>query len=139
VEDELCYVRIVGVSFYQDALRNCRPGEPVRFYHEPDNPHDEMAIRVESSAGKTIGYVPRTSPLRKLIHERGRGIAGTIASMGMSRACLVGAQISVVITDDVVAPVSYYPNRLPPEPPKGGFRYWVNTPAAAAQLAKRSL
>ena len=135
MDDSVFYVRVAGASFYQQQLERCSPGEPVRFIHEPDNPHDETALRVESLAGETIGYVPRSSPLHRLIHERGRGVAGIIDSLGKSRACLLGATLSVTVTDDSVRVASYYPGKSAPEPPRGGFRYWVNTPADAARLA----
>jgi hypothetical protein len=86
VDDGIAYVRIAGVSFYQEALERCAAGEPVRFVHEPDNPHDELALQVVSMCGETIGYVPRGSWLRIAIHEQGRGVSGVIASIGYSRS-----------------------------------------------------
>ncbi len=130
----VAYLRLVGVSHYQDALERCSAGEPVRFVHEPDNPHDETAIRVESMRRETIGYAPRASWLHRLIHERGRGVSGVIDSIGYSRACLLGVRISVVVCDDEPAVRSYFPDRVAPEPPVGGFRYWIRTPADVAQL-----
>lgn len=128
MDGELVFTRVAGVSHYQDALSRCVPGEPVRFVHEPDNPYDQMAIRIETVLGETIGYVPRASPIHRLVHERGRGIAGVIDSVGLSRACLLGARVSMSITDDPVRPASYYPDRPAPEEPQGGFRYWVREP-----------
>lgn len=137
VPDDLLNFRLVGVSFYQPALERCAQGQPVRFVHEPDNPHDEMAIRVESFTGETIGYVPRSSGLRVAIHQQGRGVSGVIGSIGMSRACLLGASISVALCDDLVRVASYFPDRAPPEPPSGGFRYWVKSPCDVALLVAR--
>lgn len=136
VDDGIFYQRIVGVSHYQDALEQCRPGQPVRLVHEPDNPHDEMAIKVETFEGRALGYLPRRSWLHVAIHEQGRGVSATIASIGYSRACLIGATLSVALCDDEVIARSYYPDLPPPEPPRGGFRYWVSTPASAARLVK---
>jgi hypothetical protein len=135
VDDGVAYVRLVGVSFYQEALVRCAPGEAVQFVHEPDNPHDEMAIRVVSVLGETIGYVPRRSWLHRAVHEQGRGVSGVISSVGRSRACLLGATISVAVCDDEPAVRSYFADQPAPEPPKGGFRYWVTSPSDAAQLA----
>lgn len=134
MDDGVAYLKLVGVSFYQEALGRCSAGEAVRFVHEPDNPHDEMALRVVSVLNETIGYVPRRSWLHRLIHEQGRGVSAVLASIGYGRACLLGATVSVAVCDDTVAVASYYPDRPVPEPPRGGFRYWVRTPADAARL-----
>ncbi|WP_278983227.1 HIRAN domain-containing protein [Sphingobium yanoikuyae] len=133
--DEIYFLRITGVSHHQEALAETCVGEAVRFFHEPDNPYDCMAIRVENSGGRTIGYVPRTSWLRTAVHEQGRGVAGVVDSIGMSRACLLGVTISVTICADHVKVVSYFPDRAPPKPPKGGFRYWVSAGAQRDQHA----
>lgn len=50
---------LVGESQYQDALRRARPGDRLVLRPEPSNPHDPAAIRAETSAGETIGYLPR--------------------------------------------------------------------------------
>lgn len=133
--DDVCFSRLAGVSFYQEALASCSAGDRVRFVHEPDNPYDEMAIRVVTVGGSTIGYLPKGSGLRAAVHERGRGLSGTIDSVGYSRACLLGASISIAICDDELGTESYYPGKLLPDPPKGGYRYWVNSPAAVAPRA----
>ena len=134
MDDEVGFLRVVGVSFYQEAIGKCSAGQPVRFVHEPDNPYDETAIRVESVIGETIGYAPRKSWLHLMIHERGRGVSAVISSIGYSRSCLLGVSLSVAVCDDDVSRASYYPDRLTPEPPKGGFRYWIKTPADVAPL-----
>jgi hypothetical protein len=134
VNDDLGMLRIAGVSHYQEALERCAPGQAVRLVHEPDNPHDPMALRVISLLGETIGYVPKGSWVHNVIHQRGRGVTAVIASMGYSRACLMGATLSAVVCDDEPAIRSYYPDREAPEPPKGGFRYWVRSPSDVAQL-----
>lgn len=134
MDDDVVLFRVAGVSFYQAALERCAAGEAVTFVHEPDNPHDPMALRVVSLRSETVGYVPRTAPIRHAVHQRGRGISGVFASIGYSRSCLLGATISVAICDDEPKVASYYPDRPAPEPPKGGFRYWVKTPGDVAQL-----
>lgn len=125
MDDDIEWCRVVGVSHYQDALEGCAQGDPVRFFHEPDNPHDPMAIRVATKGGQTIGYLPRASNLHRLVHEGGRGISATIGSMGRSRACLIGLTLQFAVTDDRPAVASFFPGQPAPEEPKGGFRYWV--------------
>lgn len=135
MDDELGYLRVTGVSHYQDALARCSPGEAVKLVHEPDNPFDRMALRVVSVLSETIGYLPRNSWVHEMVHERGRGVSATISSIGYGRACLLGATLSMAICDDDPARASYYPAQPVPEPPKGGFRYWVRSPADAARLS----
>lgn len=136
MDDGIFYQRIAGVSHYQQALAECRPGQAVRLVHEPDNPHDPMALKIETMDGKALGYAPRRSGLHVAILETGRGACLTIASIGYSRACLLGATVSITLCDDEVLVRSYYPNLPPPEPPRGGFRYWVSSPAAVVRLLK---
>jgi hypothetical protein len=138
VDHDVSIIRVVGVSFFQADVAGCSPGEVVTLCHEPDNPHDELAIRVETATGKTVGYIPRDSWIRHAIHEQGRGASAVVASVGYSRACLIGMNISVAVCDDMVPVRSYYPDRLPPEAPPGGFRYWVKSPSASARRAKAS-
>ena len=130
--DDVGFFRVAGVSFYQEALERCEAGEPVTFVHEPDNPHDPMALRVVSMRGETLGYVPRGAWVHYAVHQLGRGVAGAIDSIGYSRACILGAMVSAALCDDEPVVASYYPDRPQPEPPAGGFRYWVKTPAGAA-------
>ncbi len=129
------HVKVAGVSHYQEAVAACSPGETVRFVHEPDNPFDETALRIESAAGECVGYVPRGSWLHAAIHERGRGVSGSVASVGMGRANLLGMVVAVAICDDDVGVDSYYPDRPAPEPPVGGFRYWITAPSYDGQDA----
>ena len=130
------HLRLVGVSHFQEALSRTAQGEPVRFIHEPDNPHDETAIRVDNSSGETIGYAPRNSWVHRAVHEQGRGVTGAVASIGMSRACLLGVMVTIALCDDEPAVKSYYPDRRPPEPPKGGYRYWISEPTDRAKFAE---
>jgi HIRAN domain len=78
-------VRVVGVSHYQDALREIAgadAGEAVRheataaLVPEPDNPHDPNAIRV-TIGGRLVGYLSREDAVRyrpavDVLQESGR-------------------------------------------------------------------
>lgn len=139
MDEGIFYQRIAGVSHYQSALADCRPGQAVRLVHEPDNPHDPLALKIETLEGKTLGYAPRSSGLHVAVLEQGRGVSMTIASIGYSRACLIGATVSIALCDDEVLVRSYYPDVPVVEVPKGGFRYWVSTPAAAARLMRERI
>jgi len=50
--------RIVGVSFYREAVAQLHEGDSLTLVCEEGNPHDPFAIRVCNSAGATVGYVP---------------------------------------------------------------------------------
>lgn len=134
IDEDIDFLRVVGVSHYQEAVSRCSAGEAVRFIHEPDNPHDQMALRVVSLLGETIGYAPRKSWVHHVIHQQGRGVSAVIHSVGYSRNCLLGVLLSMAICDDEVALASYHPDRPPPEPPHGGFRYWINSPDDVERL-----
>lgn len=49
------YINITGIQFYRN-FEPFREGVIVDLVREPDNPHDEDAIRVEVN-GETVGYV----------------------------------------------------------------------------------
>jgi HIRAN domain len=42
----------------QTAIRELRPWDRLTLVHEPDNQHDDNAIRVETDSGSQIGYLP---------------------------------------------------------------------------------
>lgn len=51
-------VWITGRSHYQEALSELGPGlHKAVLVHEPENPHDPNAVRVDA-AGRKIGYIP---------------------------------------------------------------------------------
>lgn len=52
-------IHLAVASFRQDALKNCKIGDPVTLEPEPDNPHDENAIAIHMADSNMIGYVPR--------------------------------------------------------------------------------
>lgn len=95
-------LNIVGESHYQDAIAQCHIGERVAICHEPDNPYDDRALRVENDIGQVIGYIPKSSWLREAIHEEGRGVAATIKSIGPTPKDILGVIIDVTLTDDLV-------------------------------------
>lgn len=114
-------VGIVGKSAYQDAIGRTHAGEPVKIFHEPDNPHDELALVVENNLGEPIGYIPRASWLRRCIHEDGRGCAATVKSIEAPTDGVKGVVIDVTVTDDEVFERSYMARRAPDRNKKGLF------------------
>ncbi|MGD9388090.1 MAG: HIRAN domain-containing protein [Gammaproteobacteria bacterium] len=63
---------VAGFCYYDGPglLDRIRAGDPVTLVREPDNPHDDRAIRVEA-LGRRIGYVPRSEnrPLARLLEQ----------------------------------------------------------------------
>lgn len=91
---------IVGEQNYQAAIKRCSPGQAVNICHEVDNPHDGLALKVETADGQTIGYIPKSSWLRRAIHEEGRGAISTIKSIEAGTAGVLGVVISVALSHD---------------------------------------
>ncbi|SNS53770.1 HIRAN domain-containing protein [Sphingomonas laterariae] len=105
-------VGIVGERNYQSAIKRCRQGERVYICHEPDNPYDDLALKVETGGGQTIGYIARTSWLRDAIHEEGRGCTATILSIAAGDAGALGVVLNVALSDDDVRERSYASERV---------------------------
>lgn len=110
-------VSIVGESNYQAAVRGCSEGERVLICHEPDNPFDDMALRVETMAGEVIGYIPKSNWLRGAIHDEGRGCAATVQFVGDNGYGVFGVRLDVTLTDDLVPSRSYSGEAKPARPP----------------------
>ena len=51
-------IPVSGVSFRQDQVRNVLEGQGVELHHDFSNPYDQLAVRVETSEGVLLGYVP---------------------------------------------------------------------------------
>jgi len=49
---------VAGISFRQDAARSCTPDSTLTLEPEPGNRYDEAAIRVTTSRGGHLGYIP---------------------------------------------------------------------------------
>ena len=53
---------VAGTSFIEgieEIEKTLQIGDKLVFYREPDNKFDPQAIRVETTAGQKIGYVPQ--------------------------------------------------------------------------------
>lgn len=58
------YHRNSNGSSRQGIIRNCRPGEVLLFVPEPDNPHDQYAIKVCRENGEQLGYLDAGNAMR---------------------------------------------------------------------------
>lgn len=52
-------VPVVGVTFYQDAVRVMREGDSVTLSHDTGNEDDPNAMIVRNTNGETLGYLPK--------------------------------------------------------------------------------
>jgi hypothetical protein len=94
-------VGLVGESNYQEQISSCSRGERVYICHEADNPYDDLALKVETAGGQTLGYIARSSWLRDAIHEQGRGVTAVIKEIAGPEG-RIGVVIDVTLTDDEV-------------------------------------
>jgi len=97
----------VGVSNYQDAIRQCEVGERVYIAHDRGNPHDDLALRAETGGGQVLGYVPKSSWVRKAIHEEGRGATCTVGSVGAGPSGHFGIVLNIALSDDDIREGTY--------------------------------
>jgi hypothetical protein len=51
-------------SSRQEIIRRCRAGDVLRFVPEPDNPHDQYAIKVCRDNGDQLGYLDAGNAMR---------------------------------------------------------------------------
>lgn len=102
---------IVGESNYQNAIRRCRVGQEVKLVREHGNPHDDEAIAVVSSSGRTIGYLGRDSWVREAILQEGKGCAASISSIADGGSGHLGVVLLASLTDAEL-PARYYGQSL---------------------------
>lgn len=96
------YLRVVGVSFgnRQAVLNEVNVGDPLRLVPEPDNPFDRNAVRVETTSGELVGYVPRD--LAPALNASASQTS--VSSKGRSRSSgLIGITIAVAFSAEINA------------------------------------
>lgn len=87
---------LVGESNYQPAIRRCSVGERVYVSEEINNPYDDGALAVERNGGAIIGYIPRNSWLREVVHE-GQSTEITVKSISDGGAGQLGVVVDVIV------------------------------------------
>lgn len=102
-------VGIVGESNYQDAIEQTEPGEPVDFFREPDNPHDEHAVVVTNMHGQKIGYLARDSWVRRAIVQDGKPCCALIKSIKKSGGNY-GVVLDLSLAGDAIGTRPYEPS-----------------------------
>lgn len=82
--EEGIVAKLVGVSFYQENLKDLKENDEVDFIEEPNNQFDRNAIRV-CFKGNTLGYMKRDSKIREYIkrylHNENYGVKAVICSV----------------------------------------------------------
>jgi hypothetical protein len=67
------------VDNIDDLLEEIEIGTMLRFFREPDNQYDELAILVKDQNDNKIGYVPRKkNPILARLMDAGKHIYGTV-------------------------------------------------------------
>jgi hypothetical protein len=96
---------VAGESFRNDdgtdrqaIIAGIRAGEPLELIAEPDNPHDENAIKVLREDGKQIGYVKRSLAAR-LVDDLS-DFRAFVAGIGRGRdGRYLGVSLLIVVHD----------------------------------------
>lgn len=86
---------LVGESNYQVAIRRCSIGERLYVSEEANNPYDSGAIAVEREGGAVVGYIPKDSWLREIVHQ-GRSTRLTIKSIQDGGGGFLGVVVDVI-------------------------------------------
>lgn len=102
---------------YRRAVASVREGDQIQAYREPDNPFDPDAILLTNARGEKIGYIPRDSFLKDVVHDEGRGFTALVARKRRRDDGETGVILEVEIVDEELPLV---PARLPEPPP----RWW---------------
>jgi hypothetical protein len=76
----------IAGSYYVDniyeLLDEIKIGTRVRFFREPENKYDELAIVVKDQNNQKLGYVPRAkNPILARLMDAGKFIYGTIKTL----------------------------------------------------------
>jgi hypothetical protein len=95
-------VGLVGEQHYRQNVERCRAGQTVLLYREPGNQFDSKAIVVQTEAGLTIGYVPKSSFLYDHINDAGGGADAVIRSVDAGNGGFRQVVIDAALNDDVL-------------------------------------
>lgn len=98
------FAHVAGESFANDdgsdrqgIIASCRVGEPLLLVPDPDNTHDENAVRVLRPDGKQIGYLERGMAAR-LVDDLS-DFHAFIAGVGRGGGPYLGVALLVVVND----------------------------------------
>jgi hypothetical protein len=92
--------RVVGVSFYKDAVSQLVRGQRLWLILDDENEHDANAIRVETENAKTIGHVPADLARRLRQGSSERSYAAEVSELRTYEGQTVGADIRLVAVHD---------------------------------------
>ncbi len=121
-EDARIYpLGLVGESNYQLHIQLCRAGDAVSILHETGNPHDDLALCAVSRHGNVLGYVPRSSWLRRAIHDEGRGVSARIKSIAGGKGAELGVVLDVALCEGPVGRRAWTVNGQAERPARQGF------------------
>lgn len=97
-------INVVGWAYYQNGIGKCRAGDRLELFRELGNPYDSRATVVKTVGGETIGYVPRSSWLQRVIHDDGCG--ATVLFKGLETGTPV---IEVMVSSEPLGEVAWHP------------------------------
>ena len=104
----------------QWLLARCKPNLPLALVREPNNPESGWAIKVMTTDGYQLGYIPDdVAATLAADMDRGREVSAAITSLtgGTSDKPTRGANILVRIEGETSMPIVRIEGRQQPEPP----------------------
>jgi hypothetical protein len=118
MESREAFIRVAGVSFKQEPVRESNIGDPILLVKEPDNPHDPKAIKVLNNAlspAQQIGYIPKDrTVVFHLLMDSGALQQVEIASTGFAKETnIVGVILRAVYDQDTL--LAFIGNQPEPE------------------------
>lgn len=95
------YMKLAGVTFEgrQRVLAGLREGQELVFVPDPTNPYDSHAVKVMTTSGVQVGFVPRernSAIFNNLIHRNGTYIVYVSAVTGGGFNSVYGCNIRVI-------------------------------------------
>lgn len=97
--------KVVGVTYEnrQSVVKKLSEGEAIRLCREPENPHDQNAIRVERLTGEKIGYISRVeaAALAPSFDRQGKPVMATVTAIvhGYGFGSALGVRIRFTVPE----------------------------------------
>lgn len=96
-------VSVAGTMHVDDITAKCekvKVGDELALKREPYNQYDERAIRVETTEGVKLGYVPRRrNPVYSHLMDAGKLLVAKLKEKNLDDGCYVDLKIGIYMKD----------------------------------------